>query len=306
MASVASFLEWFAGWTTLRAPHAEVQVPKRLIRGLRDPQGFAAALGEMHQALEDLTGAPAGGHDRLIMAHEHGSWGALWAWPDGSRGHHIGVPPQSWPNLVAAANRRPVVSALVHELGHVAMGWDREPRSGRSYFLWGGATEGFATPIGTYTCVKLGAVPAWIDHPDGRHDWATLDDWANQWIAQGVQIRRQGGAGQQSVTEAGHGPGAAIVEAALFDLLFNHLKGYAPLRTVLRAAYADGRTEAHALRDDHQKMTDAFVALGHAAGLDLSPYLAAWGFEVDAIRAGSQGLAPLNAGLPAPRAVRYG
>lgn len=306
MASLASFFAYISGWTTLRAPHAEVQVPKKLIRGLRDPDAFVGRLGEMHQALEDLTGAPCGGHDRLIMAHEHGHYGAMWAWPDGSRGHHIGVPPQSWPNLVAAANRRPVVSALVHELGHVAFGWDHDPPSGRSYFLWGGATEGFATPVGTYTCLRLGAVPAWIDHPDGRQDWATLDDWVNQWINQGVQIRRQGGTGQQSVTEPGHGPGAAIVEAAMFDLLFRHFGSYDPLRTVLREAFTTGRTPLMAGRSEHEKMTDAFVALGRAANLDLSMYLAEWGFDVTDIRAQLGQLPPLVAALPVPRDVNYG
>ena len=296
--------DWFR-WTTLQAARAEIRAPRRVLRGLQDPRGFAEALGGMHEAIEDLTGAPAGDADRLVMALEHGNWGGMWAWPDGSRGHHVGVPPASWPNLVAAANRRPVVSALVHELGHVAFWWDREPRSGRSYVLWGGATEGFATPVGTYACVRLGLVPAWIDAPDGRRDWATLEDWANQWIRQGVEARKRGGSGQDSVVTPGHGPGAAIVEAVLFDLAFNHLGGYGPLRAVLRDAYARGRSEFAAARSEHEKMTDFFIALGRAAGQDLAGYLAAWGFETAEIAAATGSLPALQAGVPDPPAVRY-
>lgn len=296
--------DWFR-WASLQAPRAEIRAPRRILRDLRDPQAFVAALGGMAEAVEDLTGAPAGDADRLVMALEHGSYGGMWAWPDGSRGHHVGVPPATWPNLVAAANRRPVVSALVHELGHVAFWWDREPRTGRSYVLWGGATEGFATPVGTYACVRLGAVPSWIDVPDGRRDWATLEDWANQWIRQGVEIRRQGGTGQDSVRQAGHGPGAAIVEAVLFDLAFNHLGGYDPLRAVLRDAYARGRTEFAAARTDHEKMTDFFAALGKAAGRDLTGYLTAWGFDARDVGARLQGLPVLAAAVPEPPPVRY-
>ena len=295
----------FFRWATLRAPRAEIQAPRRVLRDLRDPQAFVDALGGMAEAVEDLTGAPAGDADRLVMALEHGNYGGMWAWPDGRRGHHVGVPPSTWPNLVAAANRRPVVSALVHELGHVAFWWDREPRSGRSYVLWGGATEGFATPVGTYACVRLGAVPSWIDAPDGRRDWATIGDWANQWIRQGVEIRRQGGTGQDSVRQAGHGPGAAIVEAVLFDLCFNHLGGYDPLRTVLRDAYARGRTAFAAERSEHEKMTDFFAALGKAAGRDLTPYLADWGFETRDVAERLRGMPALLAGVPEPPPVRY-
>lgn len=267
MASLSSFLEWLGGWTTLRAAQAEVQVPKRLIRDLRDPQGFVEALGGMRAAIEDLTGAPG----PLIVAHEHGHHGAMWAWPEGAQAHHVGVPPQTWPNLVAAANRRPVVSALVHELGHVALNWDR------GTFLWADAVEGFATPVGTYACVRLGAVPAWIDFPDGSRDWPTLDAWVAEWIAQGRRA----------------GTGAARVEGALFDLMFNQPVGYDALRTVLRAAYAD--REAAPVRDDHAKMTAFFVALGRAADRDLSGHLAGWGFDVTDIRLGLHGLQPLVA-----------
>lgn len=295
--------DWFR-WTTLRAPRAEIRAPRRVLRGLRDPDAFAAALGAMHEAIEDLTGAPTGDADRLIMALERGNWGGMWAWPDGRRGHHVGVPPASWPNLIAAANRRPVISALVHELGHVAFWWDREPTTGRSYVLWGGATEGFATPVGTYACVRLERVPAWIDAPDGRRDWASLADWANQWIAQGVAARQAGGAGQDSVVHPGHGPGAAIVEAVLFDLAFNHL-GYDPLRAVLRDAYARGRTLFAAERTDHEKMTDFFAALGRAAGRDLSGYLGDWGFDTADVARALGSLPALPAGLPSPPPIHY-
>ncbi len=296
--------DWFR-WSTLRAPGAEIRAPRRLLRGLHDPEGFAAALGGMHEAIEDLTGAPAGDADRLVMALEHGNHGGMWAWPDGRRGHHVGVPPATWPNLVAAANRRPVISALVHELGHVAFWWDREPTTGRSYVLWGGATEGFATPVGTYACVRMGRVPAWIDVPDGRRDWASLADWANQWIRQGVEVRGRGGKGQDSVVQAGHGPGAAIVEAVLFDLVFNHLGGYDPLRVVLRDAYARGRTPFAAARTEHEKMTDFFIALGRAAGRDVSGYLAEWGFDAAEIARALGSLPALQAGVPEPPPIHY-
>ena len=98
----------------------ELRVPRRLARELRDPDAFVAELGRLHEAMEDLIGLPTGNKQRLVLAHQVGSYGALWAYADGSPGHHIGVPPATWPNLVAAANRGPSISALIHEVGHVA------------------------------------------------------------------------------------------------------------------------------------------------------------------------------------------
>jgi hypothetical protein len=91
----------------------------------------------------------------------------------------------------------------------------------------------------------------------------------------------------------------------LFDLLFHRIGGYGPLRAVLRDAYARGRTPFAAERTDHEKMTDFFVALGRAAGQDLSGYLAAWGFDAGDVARGLAALPRLEAGVPAPPAVRY-
>ncbi|MFN3430316.1 MAG: hypothetical protein ACK46X_10215 [Candidatus Sericytochromatia bacterium] len=303
-----SFWRWLLGTgpAPLVADRAEVHAPERLTRGLMDPERFASGLGLLHEAMEDLFGLPTGNRDRLIVAHEEGTYGALWAYADCRPGHHVGIPAASWPMIVNAANRRQVLSPMVHEIGHVAFWWDWDSQAGAHYLMWPGAVEGLATPTGTYACVRHRRVPAWSDYPDAQRDWASADDWAAQWINQGVEARRGGASGQDSVDQAGHGQGAAIVEAAVFDLVFNRLGGYGPLRTVYRGYVANRRTPAQVMRSDQEKMEDFFTALGQAAGRDLSGYLAAWGFEVPELRRALATLPVVEPVLPTPVAVAYG
>lgn len=300
------FWSFLFGPPPLTGDRIEVHAPARLLKGLADPPRFAAGMGLLHEAMEDLFGLPTGNRDRLIVAHEEGTHGALWAYADASPGHHVGIPSRSWPMIVDAANRRQVLSPMVHEIGHVAFWWDWDPRAGAHYLMWPGAVEGLATPTGTYACVRHRRVPAWTDYPDDRRDWATLEDWAAQWINQGRQAIEDGARGQDSVDQPGHGLGAAIVEATVFDLVFNRLGGYGPLRAVYRDYVANRRTPAQVMRSDQDKMEDFFIALGHASRLDLSAYLRAWGFSVPRVAkelAAEPELAPV---LPALATVRYG
>ncbi|MDB5100029.1 MAG: hypothetical protein JWM80_4450 [Cyanobacteria bacterium RYN_339] len=290
----------------VKQPRAEMVVPRKYGNLLADPQAFVAELGRMHEAMEDLTGVPCGGRDRLILAFEHGNHGALWAYADGSPGHHVGVPPATWPRLVAAANRRPMVSALVHELGHVAFWWDWEPRVGSHYLMWGGAVEGTATPTGAYACVKYQRVPAWIDFPAGDRDWASLQDFVNDILRGGVEARKRGAAGQDSVGHQGHGDAASMVEATLWDLFFRVLGSYDAYRQVLHHYVAALRTPAQAQLDDHAKMSGFFALLGQAAGLDLADYLTAWGYDATDVRAACRHLPACDARLPDPPPPVYG
>lgn len=294
--------ETFARWrkpkpsSGLLAARAEVRAPARVLAGLTEPTRFLTGCEWLHESMEDLFGVPPGGQ-RLILALEHGDYGALWAYMHGGPGHHIGIPPVSWPNLIAAANRRMMVSALVHEVGHMAFAWDLEPRSGQPYMRWGAATEGLATPTGTYACERHGCVPAWIDFPAGDRDWDTLQAWAFQWIRQGLDVRAAGALGQDGTESDGHGPGAAILEAVCFDLFFRLPVGYAAYRTVCRQAVTH-RSPAAAARSERQKQDDFFVTLGQASRYDLAPYLAAWGYDTHFI-------APALAAYPALPVVSY-
>lgn len=299
------FWSFLFGPGPLSAERAEVWAPKRLLRGLEDPDRFVRTLGLLHEGMEDLFGLPTGKSDRLIVAHEEANYGALWAYADASPGHHIGIPSATWPMIIVAANRRAMLSPMVHEIGHVAFWWDWDPRAGAHYLMWPGAVEGLATPTGTYACVRHRHVPAWSDHRDASRDWASLEDWAAQWINQGLAARANGARGQDSVEEAGHGEGAAIVEATVFDLVFNRLGGYEPLRAVYRDYAQNRRTPEQAMRSDQEKMEDFFIALGQAAGTDLSGYLTDWGFEVPRLRRDLAALPALDAGKPAQTAVRY-
>lgn len=285
---------------------AELTVPQKHVNGLNDPDAFVTELGLMHEAMEDLFGLPTGGKPRLQLAFEQGNYGALWAYADGSPGHHIGVPPGTWPNLVAAANRRPAISALVHELGHVAFWWDWCPKVGRHYLMWGGAVEGTATPTGAYACVRHRRVPAWIDFPDGQRDWASLQDFANEIVRGGVEARRRGVCGQDSAAMDGHGEPALLVESTLWDLFFRVLGSYDAYRTVLHDFVRHSRTLQVAQRSDARKLSDFFSALGLAAGLDLSSYLADWGYDVTDMRRTLAGLPACDARLPDPPPARYG
>jgi hypothetical protein len=278
----------------LTADRAELLVPRKHVATLKDPEAFVAELGRMHEAMEDLFGVPTGGKQRLILAYQTGNYGALWAYADGSPGHHIGVPPQTWPNLV------------VHELGHVAFWWDWNPQEQSHYLLWGGAVEGSATPTGAYACVKYQRVPAWIDYSNGQRDWASLDDFVNDILRGGVAARKRGSAGQDSVDHQGHGDAASMVEATLWDLFFRVLGSYEAYRQVVRHYIAEKRTREQAALSDKQKMEMFFSLLGRAAGLDLSPYLAAWGYDVTAIRAACRDLPSCDAGLPSPPVPTYG
>jgi hypothetical protein len=108
------------------------------------------------------------------------------------------------------------------------------------------------------------------------------------------------------VDHVGHGDAASMVEATLWDLFFRVLGSYDAYRTVLHHYVAELRTPAQAGSTDHAKMSGFFARLGQAAGLDLSPYLAAWGYDVTDVRAACRHLPACDARLPDPPPPRYG
>ena len=176
---------------------ASIYASRENLDRFADLPGFLLSLDSMYTAMADLVGVMPGGVEQLILSQEEGDSGALWAGFHETYGFRIGAPDVAWPALAATVDRGAFVSALVHELGHVALAFDWNCGTQAYSALWPGAHEGFASPLGTYACVLDNAVPRCIDDKTGSRDWMTLADWAGEMINNGILFLRAGYTGQK-------------------------------------------------------------------------------------------------------------